>query len=205
MTNHRRSVRGKRRCPEIFPETFMEIESVHEYDIARNEFEYAFACEDFEQLIDKIQEVNHREVVELSDDGRHLRRVCLYHASDRIPAFVSTLFRKDPSKVTQVMEYDRETHAGFYEVYNDVLGKRFVYRSEFCMEVPSPGRTRKRSRLRVEVRLPAVGGRIEKHLKNEFEARERTEQEVCATFLRETWPRIADQVMANWPTSEAFA
>lgn len=183
----------------------MEISVAHEFEIDRAELEYAFACEDLERLNDLVHEVNRRDVVEWTDDGSRFRRVSEYHARSRVPEFVGKIFRKDPSQVTQVMEYDRETHRGWYDIESPVLGKRFVYRSEFSIEEPAPGRAIRRSKLTVQVRLPAIGGRVEKLLKHEFEKRESAEYEVCARFLRETWPAIRAQVMESWPSARSFA
>ncbi|MEW6777759.1 MAG: DUF2505 family protein [Bdellovibrionota bacterium] len=181
----------------------MRLRFKHVFDIPRDEFEYAFACEDMERELGKLHEIERREVIAWTDDGKSFRRVSKYYAPSRIPRVVQHLFRKDLTEVEHVLCYDRTAHRGHYDVHS-IMGERFVYRCEFQIDELSPDRCARDGELLIEMKIPLVGGRAEKAIAEDFLKREDEEHAAKVRFLKDTWPRIGKKVLALWPGGSAL-
>lgn len=179
----------------------IEIEQV--FDVPLEEFEYAFACEDMERIIEQVHEVDKRETLEWTDDGKGFHRRFRYHASSRVPKVLEKFIGGLTASV-QTMDYSRRTRRGSYSIHSEALGKRLTYRSEFSVEPRGPGQVARKSVIEIDLRLPLVGQRVVNHLAEEVKAREHLETKAIADFLRETWPRIRDRVIERWPGGSAL-
>jgi len=176
----------------------------HAYDVDIESFDYAFACEDMERLLDKLHGVERREVLEWTDDGKGFHRVFRYHVTRSFARILEKVVGSDLSSLTQTMDYDRQEHRGAYFMESPVLGRRFTYRSDFSIEPLGPARCVRKSRITIELRVPLVGSRVEKQILHDVQSREKAEWEAYDRFLRRTWPQIKDRAIALWPKGAAL-
>ncbi len=179
----------------------------HEFDLPREEQEYAFACEEHERAIDSAHSHGGREIVEWRDDGRAFRRVFLYHAGIAVPHWLQKMIGREIGLSRQTMWYDRTTHQGGYDIVTEPLGDRFIYRSRFEIVPRGANRSARISRLEIAIRLPLPGlkGLAEKRVVEEIRTRAPAELEASRRFYAETWPRIRTEVIARWPAQVILA
>ena len=185
----------------------MIFEFDHEFDVPRDEQEFAFACEEHERALDRAHNFGGRQIREWRDDGKAFHRVFHYSADMAVPHWLQKIIGSKIGRSRQTMWYDRTTHKGGYDIVTDPLGDRFVYRSRFEIVPRGQHKSARVSHLEISVKLPIPGlrGMAERKVIEEIKQRAPQEFDASTRFYREAWPRIRHEVMARWPEQVILA
>jgi hypothetical protein len=117
---------------------------------------------------DRAVEIDHREVLEYTDDGKVIRRVCRVTPRRQLPALLKP-FSSGSLYYIETVTWNREDDRLSVEMRPSILKGRAIISGTYSLERIAPNAIRRRYAGEVSVDIALLAARIERHIAEELE------------------------------------
>ena len=161
----------------------MRFRLEHRFDAPLERVERAILDPSFDAQLAELPNVKERSVLEHEDrpDGSVHRKV-RYRLHASLPSAVTRVIGTHDVQWVEASDFDPATHTWRFEIHPDLRGVGFDCRGTITLRSQGPGTVRELSG-EVKVKVPLLGGRVEKAIVEGLTENMDAESELLARFL----------------------
>jgi hypothetical protein len=143
----------------------MRFSLEHRFGAPLDVVEKASNAPDYQALLEELPNLGSRKVTELTEqpDGS-MHRVTHYKLGAQLPAPVVAVLGQTATW-NEIADYDPTTHSWTFTIEPHVLGGRLNCNGSYTFETETDGTTKRTVDVEIKVKVPLVGGRVEKEIK----------------------------------------